>query len=370
LFFVLAKAISAEQPAVESKYALLYDYTANEIIFAKGLNVRNAPSSMTKLMTAYIVFDRIKRGELSLDDKFTVSVRAWRQEGSRMFLEPEWKVNVDELLKGLIAVSGNDAAVAIAEGISGTVEDFAALMNETAKKIGMSGTNFINSTGLNDPQHYSTIRDLLILTIAVMDSFPDFYEKYFSLREYRFNNILQKNRNAMLTEYRGTDGVKTGNTSEGGFGLIAGVKRNRQRFISVVNGAENEAARLVDSKKLMDYGYGLYKYVDLAKKGEPVIKIGSIIDANGDGYLYANEDIIYPIRNDRINDLKIVVTYDVTNYGKVRKGERIAKLRFIENDRAEEYDLYASEDVKGIGKISQFLAYFRRNCRRIIKLKF
>jgi D-alanyl-D-alanine carboxypeptidase (penicillin-binding protein 5/6) len=360
---------NAEPPAIESKYALLYDYTTNEIIFAKGLNARNAPSSMTKLMTAYIVFDKIKREELSLDDKFTVSVRAWRQEGSRMFLEPEWKVNVDELLKGLIVVSGNDAAVTIAEGISETVEDFAVLMNEMAKKIGMNSTNFMNSTGLNDPQHYSTIKDLLILTIAIMDSFPDLYEKYFSMKEYKFNNILQKNRNTMLTEYRGTDGVKTGNTSEGGFGLIASVRRNKQRFISVVNGSENEAMRLADSKRLMDYGYSLYKYIDLVKRGEPVIKIASIIDTDGDGYLYAKEDIVYPIRSDKVSSLRVMVIYDVNSYGMVRKGERIAKLRFVEDDKVEEYDLYASEDVEGIGKMAQFLMYFKHNCRKIIRMR-
>jgi D-alanyl-D-alanine carboxypeptidase (penicillin-binding protein 5/6) len=370
LFFVFFTFINSGRVLwaveIESKYGLLYDYTANEIIFSKGINITSSPSSLTKLMTAYIVFDKIKKEEISFDTKFTVSIRAWRQEGSRMFLEPEWKVNVDELLKGLLVVSGNDAAVALAEGVSGTVEDFVDLMNEMAKKIGMANTNFVNPTGLFDKQHYSTPRDLLALTIAVMDNFPEYYDKYFSLREYKFNNVLQKNRNVMLINYPGTDGVKTGNTESGGYSLIASTKRNRQRFISVVNGAEGEGIRLSDSVNLMNYGFEQYKYIDLVKKDEPLMPVSDIIKGCEDCYLYAKENIIYPIKKSKINDLKVKIIYDINNYGRAKKGDKVAILRFIEDDRIEEYDLYTNSDIKGLGKFAQFIMYFKRNCRRLL----
>jgi D-alanyl-D-alanine carboxypeptidase (penicillin-binding protein 5/6) len=370
LFFVFFALVNGGRALwaveIESKYGLLYDYTANEIIFSKSINTQNPPSSLTKLMTTYIVFDKIKKREISFDTKFTVSIRAWRQEGSRMFLEPEWKVNVDELLKGLLVVSGNDAAVALAEGISGTVENFVDLMNKTTKKIGMANTNFVNPTGLFDKQHYSTAKDLLALTIAIMDNFPEYYDKYFSLREYKFNNVLQKNRNVMLINYPGTDGVKTGNTESGGYGLIASAKRNRQRFISIINGAEGEGMRLSDSVNLMNYGFEQYEYIDLVKKDEPLIPISDIIKGCEDCYLYAKENIIYPIKKSKISDLKVKIIYDINNYGRAKKGDKVAILRFIEDDRIEEYDLYTNSDIKGLGKFTQFIMYFKRNCRRLL----
>jgi D-alanyl-D-alanine carboxypeptidase (penicillin-binding protein 5/6) len=350
---------------IDSKYGLLYDYTTNEIVFAKNIDTPHPPSSLTKLMTAYIVFDKIKKNEITLDTKFFVSIRAWRQEGSRMFLEPEWKVNIDELLKGLIVVSGNDAAVALAEGVSGNVEDFVKLMNETAKKIGMVNTNFVNPTGLHDKNHYSTVKDLLVLSIAIIDSFPDFYEKYFSITEYRFNNLLQKNRNTMLLRYPGTDGLKTGNTGMGGFALIASAKKNRQRFISIVNGAKDDDTRFFDSIGLMDYGFDQYQYIELAKKNEPIVDINTIMgDNKSEHFLYAKEDvIIYPVKKDKVKNLKVNVIYDINNYTKAKKGDKVGVLRFIENDRIEEYDLYTSGDIEGMSTFSQFFTYFKRNCR-------
>jgi D-alanyl-D-alanine carboxypeptidase (penicillin-binding protein 5/6) len=317
-------------------------------------------------MTAYVVFDKIKKGEISLDTKFVTSIRAWRQEGSRMFLEPEWKVNVDELLKGLIVVSGNDAAVALAEGVSGTVEDFVNLMNETAKKIGMTNTNFTNPTGLPDRQHYSTLKDLLVVTIAIIDNFPEFYDRYFSIKEYKFNNVLQKNRNTMLINYLGTDGLKTGNTESGGYGLVSSAKRNEQRFIAIVNGADSEVVRFNDSENLMDYGFSLYQYIELAKKNEPLMPIDGIIKGCKECHLYAKEDIIYPIKASKINELKIRVVYDINNYGKADKGDKVAILRFIEDDRIKEYDLYTDSDIEGLGKFAQFMMYFKYNCKKLL----
>jgi D-alanyl-D-alanine carboxypeptidase (penicillin-binding protein 5/6) len=351
---------------IDSKYGLLYDYTTNEIIFSKDIDAKNSPSSLTKLMTAYIVFDKIKKNELSFDNKFIVSIRAWRQEGSRMFLEPEWKVNVDELLKGLIVASGNDAAVALAEGISGTVERFVDLMNNTAKKIGMRDTSFANPTGLYNKDNYSTLKDLLVLTIAIMDNFPEFYEKYFSLKEYRFNNVLQRNRNVMLINYQGTDGLKTGNTENGGYGLIASSKRNRQRFITIVNGAKSESERLTDSINLMNYGFERYQYVELAKKDEPIIPVSDIIKGCDECYLYSKEDIIYPIKRARVDNLKVKVIYEISNHGRANKGDKVAVLRFMENDKMEEYDLYTDSDIKGLGKFAQFIMYFKYNSKRLL----
>ena len=369
LFLLIFNSTKAEDIDITAEYGILYDYTNNEILFEKNSRTVSAPSSLTKIMVAYIVFDKLENKEIFLDDKFKVSVRAWRQEGSRMFLEPEMKVLVDELIKGLLVVSGNDSAVALAEGISGSEENFVLLMNNTAKKLGMKNTNFVNATGLYDKKHYSTVEDLTILIGNLLNKHKKYYDRYFAIDRYTFNGISQKNRNVLLGVVEGVDGVKTGNTKEGGFALATSVERKGLRFITIVNGAMSDNDRANDSQKLINYAFSQYKYIDLYKKNEPILYIKDVIkNIKSNMYIYAEEDVVYAIKTKNLSDLKVQIIYDL-DFKMIKKGDKIATLRFIEKDKIVDFDLFSSEDMKNLTFISQFLEYFKENCFGITRMK-
>ena len=265
----VAVAQTPPAPVLNAKAGFLLDMSSGQVLAAQAPAERVEPASLTKLMTAYLTFSALKAKTITLEQTVPVSEKAWKAIGSRMFIEPKKPVTVAELIRGMIVQSGNDACIALAELISGSEEAFAAAMNREAARLGMKNTGFRNSTGLPDPQHYSTAQDLAVLATAIIRDFPEFYSLY-SLKEYSYNNITQANRNRLLWMDPNVDGMKTGFTDAAGYCLIASAKRGPRRLLSVVLGAQSETARATESQKLLNYGFLNFDAVRLYEKGQGV----------------------------------------------------------------------------------------------------
>jgi D-alanyl-D-alanine carboxypeptidase (penicillin-binding protein 5/6) len=277
LVFLLPQLSLAQQaalpipavPPIAAKAYVLFDFTSGQPLVMHNPHERVEPASLTKLMTAYLVFNALKQKTIKPDQVVPVSERAWRAEGSRMFIEPRKPVTVDELIRGMIVQSGNDACIALAEVIAGSEEIFAQMMSREAQRLGMKNTSFMNSTGLPHPQHYSTAHDLAVLAAAIVRDFPEHYPLY-SLREFRYNNITQANRNRLLWLDSTVDGMKTGYTENAGYCLVTSARRGERRLISVVLGTASESVRASESQKLLNYGFQFYDSVRLYEKNQPV----------------------------------------------------------------------------------------------------
>jgi D-alanyl-D-alanine carboxypeptidase (penicillin-binding protein 5/6) len=264
-----ALADAPPPPPIAARAWLLLDYQSGQTIVAHNAGERVEPASLTKLMTAYLVFDALKKKTIAPEQTVTVSQRAWKSGGSRMFIEPRKPVTVDELLRGMIVQSGNDATVALAELVGGSEDVFAQMMNREAQRLGLKDTHFTNASGWPDPKHYSTARDLAALAAALIRDFPDYYTLY-STKEYRYNNITQQNRNRLLWLDPNVDGVKTGYTEAAGYCLIASARRGERRLLSVVVGTNSDNARAQESQKLLNYGFQFFDTVRLYQKGQEV----------------------------------------------------------------------------------------------------
>jgi D-alanyl-D-alanine carboxypeptidase (penicillin-binding protein 5/6) len=274
-FVLLSHAAFAALPTVPyiaAKSYVLLDYSANQMLATHNASERVEPASLTKLMTAYLVFAALKDKRITPEQSVTVSERAWKTSGSRLFIEPKRPVTVDDLVRGMIAVSGNDASVALAELIGGSEEAFAQLMNREAQRLGMLNTRFMNATGLPDSGHYSTAWDLALLAAAIVRDYPEYYPLY-SLKEFRYNNITQPNRNRLLWSDPAVDGMKTGYTDAAGYCLVTSAKRADRRLISVVLGTDSESARATESQKLINYGFQSYDDVKFYAAGQPVSNV-------------------------------------------------------------------------------------------------
>ncbi len=264
-----ALADAPPPPPIAARAWLLLDYASGQAIVAHNAGDRVEPASLTKLMTAYLTFDALKKKSIASDQSVTISQRAWKSGGSRMFVEPRRPVTVDELLRGMIVQSGNDATVALAELVGGSEDVFAQMMNREAQRLGLKDTQFTNASGWPDPKHYSTARDLAALAAALIRDFPDYYTLY-AAKEYRYNNITQQNRNRLLWLDPNVDGVKTGYTEAAGYCLIASAKRGPRRLLSVVVGTNSDSARAQESQKLLNYGFQFFDSVRLYQKGQEV----------------------------------------------------------------------------------------------------
>ncbi|MBI4204193.1 MAG: D-alanyl-D-alanine carboxypeptidase [Betaproteobacteria bacterium] len=256
-------------PAIAAKAYLLLDFNSGQLLGSHNPHERIEPASLTKLMTAYVTFTALKQKTLRPEQTVPVSERAWRAEGSRMFIEPRKPVTVGELIRGMIVQSGNDACIALAEAIAGSEDVFAQMMTREARRLGMKNTHFVNSTGLPHPQHYSTAHDLALLAAAIVRDFSEYYPLY-STKEFRYNNISQSNRNRLLWTDPTVDGMKTGYTENAGYCLITSARRDERRLISVVLGAASETARAIESQKLLNYGFQFYDTVRLYEKNQAV----------------------------------------------------------------------------------------------------
>ena len=348
---------------VKVRTAILQDYHSGEILYEKDADKSIYPASMTKIMTSIIAFDLIKSGDIKLDEKFIISEKAWRLSTSgysSMFLMVGDEVSVENLLKGIIIASGNDACVALAEGIAGTEEEFAILMTAKAKELDMKNTNFANSSGINDSENHSTVRDILKMSKYLIKEHPEFY-KWFSEKEFTWDRtggdpISQGNRNPLLYKNLGADGIKTGYLAVEKYSLASSVNRNGRRLIAVGSGFESKNARSRESSKLLTYGLTNYDLVNIAKANIPFYKIDVWLGKKDFVIAYSNQDIYKTIKKAKKKLLKVSVKYDGPIEAPVSKNEKIATLKVVYDDElVGEYDLLASEEIKKVNFFSKLL---------------
>ncbi len=349
LFFSLLISITARSQSLETKaeQAILYDYESNSIIFEKNIDELMSPSSMSKIMTIYYVFKKIKDGELKLSDKFKVSKKAWKKGGSKMFLNVNTMVTIEDLIRGIIVQSGNDACIAIAEGISGSEELFADELNLLAKEIGLTNSYFTNSTGWPDPEHLTTIKDLLILTIRTIEDFPEFYH-FYAEKEFTYGGIKQLNRNPLLFNDINADGLKTGHTSLGGYGLVASVEKNNRRLIVIINGLKKNKDRTRESEKLLKIGLNRYKNINLFDDNEVVSSLQIWGGIEKEVKVYSKEKVSVTVPN----KIKRELTYSIKHYkpllAPIEKDQQVAELivKKKNNEIIKKFELFSKNEVK------------------------
>ena len=314
-----------DPPAFDATSYFLVDFVSGRVLAEKNPDDPVEPASITKLMTAYLVDKAIADGDISLDEMVTISEKAWRMKGSKMFVEVGKQVSVDELLKGLIIQSGNDASVALAEHIAGSESAFAGYMNHQAKLLGMSNTNYVNATGWPDENHYSSARDIAILTRALIDEFPESYN-YYKEREYTFNKIRQFNRNRLLWRDDSVDGVKTGHTEAAGYCLVASAERDEMRLISVVLGTGSDKARTQSSQSLLNYGFRYFETHKLYRSDE-VLKTAQIWYGDQEQVsMGVGKDIFITIPRGRYRDLDASMEIDAEISAPVARGQALGQV--------------------------------------------
>ncbi len=312
-------------PNVAGSSYLLIDFDSGRVLVEKEADRKLPPASLTKIMTVYVVFRELSNGHLTLDEKVTISKKAWQTPGSRMFVEVNKQVAIEDLLKGVIIQSGNDASVALAEHVAGDEATFAALMNQHAQRLGMSNTHFENSMGLPSENHYTTARDLATLTQALIREFPDYY-RWDSEKEFTYNNITQHNRNKLLWRDESVDGVKTGYTEEAGYCLVASAKRNDMRLISVVMGTANENARANESQTLLNYGFRFFETHRLYAGMTPLTETRVWKGDSKQLQLGVQQDLYVTIPRRHFNDLKAETIVDKRITAPVREGETLGTI--------------------------------------------
>ena len=308
------------------KQAILIDATTGTILFSKNPDERMTPSSMSKIMTIYKLFERLKDGELSLTDKFSVSEKAWRKQGSKMFVAVNSRVTIEDLIRGIIVQSGNDATIVVAEGLSGSEGAFADEMNETAKQLNMTNSNFINASGWPDPDHETTARDLAKLTVATVKNFPDLY-RYYGEKTFTYNGIKQGNRNPAIYRNIGADGLKTGHTEAGGYGLTVSAIRKNRRLILVINGLPTKKSRAVESERILDWGFREFNNYALFKAGETVTEAQIWIGEHGSVPLLIERDLIITLSRKVRRGMKVKVAMETPVPAPVKKGDILATLK-------------------------------------------
>ena len=354
LIFLLSLGVSAAcfaqsphppAPAIAARAFLLIDVQSRQELAAQKADERVEPASLTKLMTAYLTFSALRQKKIELAQNVPVSERAWKAEGSRMFIEPKRPVAVEELMRGMIVQSGNDACIALAELIAGSEEAFAQLMNAEAQRLGMKNTNFRNSTGLPDPAHYSTARDLALLAMAVIRDFPEFHPLY-AMKEYRYNNITQANRNRLLWSDPTVDGMKTGYTENAGYCLITSAKRGERRLITVVLGTASESARAAESQKLLNYGFQFYDSVKLYGKNQPVASLRVWKGAANSVTAGFPDDLYVSLPKGQVDKLKANLESQQPLLAPVAAGRKIGVMKLsIDGKPYTEMPVLALEDV-------------------------
>ncbi|TCV88172.1 D-alanyl-D-alanine carboxypeptidase family protein [Sulfurirhabdus autotrophica] len=332
-------------PQVAAKSYILVDFNSGQTLIQADSNQRIEPASLTKLMTAYITFNAIKQNRISLNQALPVSEKAWRTEGSRMFIDLKTPVTVAELIRGMIVQSGNDACIALAEAIAGSEESFAHLMNQEAARLGMKNTNFVNSTGLPNPQHYTTAYDLSLLAAAIIRDFPEFYPLY-SIKEYRYNNITQPNRNRLLWLDPNVDGMKTGHTESAGYCLITSAKRGSTRLISVVLGTASDNARTMESQKLLNFGFQFFDSVRIYAKEQAVANLR--VWKGSQKMLKAGfkDDKYIIVPKGQYQNVKVSMTSTQPLLAPISNGQKIGSVKLtLDGKELAEYPLFSLENV-------------------------
>ena len=348
---------------IKARTAILQDFLSGEILYEKEPDRSIYPASMTKIMTSIIAFDLIKLGDLSLEDKFIVSEKAWRLSTSgfsSMFIMVGDEVSVENLLHGIITASGNDACIALAEGIAGTEEEFAILMTAKAKEIGMENTNFSNSSGINDPDNYSTVRDILTMSNYLIKEHPEFY-KWFANEEFTWDRtggdpITQGNRNPLLYKNIGADGIKTGYLAVEKYSLASSLERKGRRLIAVGSGFETKNSRSRESSKLLTYGLTNFDLVEINDSNKPIDKIDVWLGKQNQLDVYVNEDIYKTIKKAKKKLLKIALKYEGPVEAPIKKDDIIGKFRVVYDDElVGEYNLLAATNIEKVNIFTRLI---------------
>jgi D-alanyl-D-alanine carboxypeptidase (penicillin-binding protein 5/6) len=361
---VLAAALFLAGPAraieTDAKQAIMVDWDTNAVLFEKSADEPMHPSSMSKLMTVYLLFEKLKSGAIKLDDELPVSEKAWRMGGSKMFVPIGSKVKVEDLIRGIIVQSGNDACIVVAEGLAGSEEAFAEQMNARAKEIGLTNSTFKNATGWPDPGHLMTARDLATLARRTIADFPEYYH-YYGEVNFTFNDIKQGNRNPLLYKDIGADGLKTGHTDEGGYGVTASAKRGDRRLILVVNGLASMKARSEETDKLMEWGFHEFDNYALFKAGDTVTDAEVWLGDKAVVPLAIESDVKVTLPRKSRRGMKVAVDYDGPIAAPIAKGAKIAKLVITAPDApTAEIPLVAGADVNRLGFSGRVVAALKQ----------
>ena len=363
LIAIFYSSIAFANIEIKARTAILQDFMSGEILYEKEPDRSIYPASMTKIMTAIIAFDLIKSGDLNLEEKFIISEKAWRLSTagySSMFIMVGDEVSVENLLKGIIIASGNDACIALAEGIAGTEEEFAILMTMKAKELGMVNTNFANSSGINDPDNYSTVRDILIMSNYLIKEHPDLY-KWFSEKEFTWDRtggdpITQGNRNPLLYKSLGADGIKTGYLAVERYSLASSILRNGRRLVAVGSGFETKNSRSRESSKLLTYGLTNFDLVEITKANEPIDKINIWLGKENEVEVHVDEDIYKTIKKAQKRLLKVSVNYVGPIEAPIEKNQVVGSLKVVlDQNIIGEYDLRASKDIKKVNIFTRLM---------------
>lgn len=357
---------AAARPALAfdtaAKTAILLDYDSGQVLLEKNADERIPPASMSKLMTIYLIFERLKDGRLKMDSEMPVSEEAWRTGGSKMFVELGSRIKVEDLLHGIIVQSGNDACVVMAEGIAGSVEGFVKLMNDKAKQLGLTNSHFANADGLDDPEHYMTARDLATLARDIIRDFPEDYQ-LFSIKEFIWHNIRQANRNPLLQMgIAGVDGMKTGHTSVAGYGLVVSAKRDDHRLVAVLSGMNSERERRDESQKLLEYGFRAFQTYKLYDANQQVAAVPVWLGAAATVDAVPAETVNVTTTPDLRDSVDIKAAYDQPVPAPITKGQKLGQLTItIKGGEPRVVPLVAAADVPKagmLGRISSLVTYY------------
>lgn len=364
-----APEVKAPQ-AVEIKapQAYMVDLQTGTILLEKNADQRMAPSSMSKIMTAHLVFERLKSGDIKLDDQLLVSEAAWRTDGSKMFVKVNSKVSVEDLIYGVVVQSGNDACVVLAEGLAGTEAAFAAEATEKAREMGAKDSNFVNASGIPEEGHYSTAKDLALLAERTIKDFPKEYAKYYAVKEFTYNNIKQGNRNTLLYKNMGADGVKTGHSDAGGYGSVTSAKQGDRRIILVINGLPSMKERDEEATRLMTMGFNYFKNYKIFGKGDVVDTADVWGGADKTVKLVSSKDIIFTLPRTQRKDLTVKVVYDAPIAAPLKAGDEVGTIEiFVPGKGIEKVALLVGHDVESAGFIERiknsvhYLLYGKHN---------
>ena len=364
LFSIFSFSISnSAEFNVEAKTAILQDYLSGEILYEKDADISIYPASMTKIMTSIIAFDLIKKGQLNLDEKFIVSENAWRLANagySSMFIMIGDEVSVENLLKGIIIASGNDACVTLAEGIAGTEEEFAVMMTSKAIEIGMNNTNFSNASGINDPDNYSTVRDILIMSDYLIRNYPEYYS-YFAEKEFTWDRtggdpITQGNRNPLLYKNMGVDGIKTGFLAVEKYSLASSIIRNGRRLIAVGSGFTSKNARSKQSSRLLTYGLTNFDTVEIYNRKNSFEDLDVWLGKKNKVKTYFKSNIYKTIQKARLRNLKVVLKYDGPIKAPIAKDQKLGEVEiFYKDELIQNLDLLAAENIEEVNKFTKLI---------------
>ncbi|MFN3714812.1 MAG: D-alanyl-D-alanine carboxypeptidase family protein [Alcanivoracaceae bacterium] len=353
-----ASALIARPPQIAASGYILMDAVSGQVLVEHNADEHLPPASLTKMMTTYVADHELERGNIRMKDMVNVSVKAWRTGGSRMFIREGTQVSVEDLLKGIIIVSGNDASVALAEHIAGSEDSFADLMNRHADRLGMTNTRFRNATGLPAENHYSSARDMAILARAIINDYPQHYPLY-AERSYTYNNITQQNRNLLLWRDQSVDGLKTGHTEEAGYCLVASARQGNQRLISVIKGASSEQTRAVESQKLLTWGFRFFETYQAYQAGDALSRMRVWMGKDNELDVGPAEDLVMTIPRDSRQRLKAEMTVNPDIRAPIRKGTELGKVVIsLDGDTLLERPLVALKDVEQAG-------FFKRTWHRI-----